>query len=59
MILAPQIYGNPWFLSDKEFPKLARIYNLHRKFGEILTNAIILPESYGLYPVSRDGALRD
>lgn len=56
MILAPQIYGNPWFLSDKEFPKLARIYNLHRKFGKILTNAIILPESYGLYPVSRGDA---
>ncbi|KAA6312955.1 hypothetical protein EZS27_036195, partial [termite gut metagenome] len=33
LILSPQIYGNPWLLSDNEFPKLARIYNLHRKFS--------------------------
>jgi len=52
-ILAPEIYGNPWLLSDSEFPKLARIYNLHRKFDKILVNGIILPDSYGLFPVSR------
>jgi hypothetical protein len=56
LILAPEIYGNPWLLSDKEFPKLARIYNLHRKFGDILVNGIVLPDSYGVYPVSRGNA---
>ncbi|KAA6300186.1 MAG: hypothetical protein EZS26_003668, partial [Candidatus Ordinivivax streblomastigis] len=53
LILAPEIYGNPWLLSDSEYPKLARIYNLHRKFRDILINGIVLPEQYGLYPVSR------
>lgn len=56
MILAPEIYANPWLLSDKEFSKLARIYNLHRKFRNILIQGIVLPESYGLYPVSRGDA---
>jgi hypothetical protein len=56
LILAPEIYGNPWLLSDKEFPKLARIYNLHRKFRDILVNGIVLPDSYGMYPVSRGNA---
>src|SRR5664279_263012 len=27
LILAPEIYGNPWLLRDQEFPRLARIYN--------------------------------
>jgi hypothetical protein len=53
LILAPEIYGNPWLLSDDEFPKLARIYNLHKKYGDILINGKELPESYGPYPVSR------
>ena len=54
LILAPEIYGNPWLLRDDEFAKLARIYNLHRKYGEILVNGIVLPEeSYGPYAVSR------
>jgi hypothetical protein len=53
LILAPQIYGNPWLLSDNEFPKLARIYNLHRKFSLILVNGMRLPESYGKDAVSR------
>jgi hypothetical protein len=56
LILAPEIYGNPWLLSDAEFAKLARIYNLHRKFRDIMVNGIVLPESYGLYPVSRGDA---
>jgi hypothetical protein len=25
LILAPQIYGNPWFLKDEEYPQLARL----------------------------------
>ncbi|NOU59678.1 hypothetical protein [Marinifilum caeruleilacunae] len=54
MILAPEIYGNPWLLRDDEFPKLARIYNLHRKFGKILVNGMVLPgNKYGPSAVSR------
>ena len=60
LILAPEIYGNPWLLNDKEFSKLARIYNLHRKYGEILVNGMVLPEeNYGANAVSRgDGKTR-
>jgi len=54
LILAPEIYGNPWLLRDDEFPKLARIYNLHRKYGDILVEGKMLPEeTYGPYAVSR------
>lgn len=53
LILAPEIYGNPWFLKDSEFPRLARIYNLHRANAEILVNGMLLPESYGAEAVSR------
>lgn len=54
LILAPEIYANPWFLRDDEYPKLARIYNLHRRFRDILTKGIVLPEEqYGPYAVSR------
>jgi hypothetical protein len=54
LILAPEIYGNPWLLRDDEFAKLARIYNLHRKYGEILVEGEVLPEEkYGPYAVSR------
>jgi hypothetical protein len=60
LILAPQIYGNPWLLRDDEFPKLARIYNLHRKYSEILIEGKVLPESgYGANSVARgDGSTR-
>ena len=48
LILAPQIYANPWLLRDDEFPKLARIYNLHRRFRDILVDGTVLPEErYG------------
>jgi len=53
LILAPEIYGNPWFLRDDEQAKLARIYNLHAKYADILVDGILLPESYGKYAVSR------
>jgi hypothetical protein len=53
LILAPQIYGNPWLLRDEEFSKLARIYNLHRKYRDILINGKTLPESYGPFAVAR------
>lgn len=53
LILAPEIYGNPWLLRDDEYSKLARIYNLHRKYKDILINGKVLPESYGTNAVSR------
>ncbi|MFC2097450.1 discoidin domain-containing protein [Bacteroidota bacterium] len=54
LILSPQLYGNPWFLKDDEYPKLARIFNLARKYGDILVEGIVLPENiYGLKAVSR------
>ena len=34
LILSPEIYANPWLLRDDEFPKLARIYNLHEKYRD-------------------------
>jgi hypothetical protein len=57
LILAPQIYGNPWLLKDNEFPRLARIFNLYRKYRDILVSGITLPENqYGPYAVSRGNA---
>lgn len=54
LILAPEIYGNPWLLRDSEYALLARIYNLHRQYRDILVSGIVLPESeYGLNAVSR------
>lgn len=54
LILAPEIYGSPWLLSDDEFPRLARIYNLHRRYRDILINGLLLPEEpYGKDAVSR------
>ena len=54
MLLAPEIYGSPWFLRDEEFPKLARLYNLCRTYRDILVNGRMLPpETYGDNAVSR------
>ena len=54
LLLSPSIYGNPWFLRDDEYPKFARIFNLHKKYKDILVEAIELPESqYGPYAVAR------
>lgn len=60
LILAPQFYGNPWFLRDDEFPRFASIINLHRQYRDILVNGIELPAGqYGPYAVSRgDGQTR-
>jgi len=60
LILAPEIYGNPWLMRDEEFPRLARIYNLHRRYRDILVNGMVLPEKeYGKHAVSRgDGKTR-
>jgi len=57
LLLAPQIYGNPWLLADDEYPKLARIFNLARKYREILIDGMQLPEeNYGEKAVSRGDA---
>ncbi len=54
LILSPQIYGNPWLLRDDEYSKLARIYNIHRQYRDILVNGMVLPEAeYGPNAVSR------
>lgn len=54
LILAPEIYGNPWLLADHEYPRLARIFNLHRRYRDILVEGIVLPESdFGPLAVSR------
>jgi len=54
LILAPEIYGNPWLLRDDEFPRLARIFNLARRYRDIMVDGIILPkEKYGEKAVSR------
>ena len=54
LILAPQLYGNPWLLRDEEFPRLARIFNLHRRYRDILVDGMVLPEDrYGPSAVSR------
>lgn len=54
LILAPEIYGSPWFLRDDEFPKLARIYNLTRRYRDILVKGMVLDENrYGPLAVAR------
>ncbi len=60
LIVAPEIYGNPWLLRDDELPKLARIFNLHRKFRANLTEAMPLNETqYGPHALSRgSGTMR-
>lgn len=58
LILAPEIYGNPWLMRDDELPRLARIYNLHRSYRDILVDGILLPEEYGPSAVSRGNGER-
>lgn len=53
LILAPEIYGNPWLMRDDELAKLARVYNLHRRNAPILVEGKLLPEEYGCYAISR------
>ena len=48
MILAPEIYGNPWFLRDDEYARLAYIFNLHKQAAPILVNGLKLPETLGV-----------
>lgn len=57
LILSPQLYGNPWFLKDEEYPKLARIFNIARKYEKIMVNGKVLPaDRYGEKAVSRGDA---
>ncbi len=60
LILAPELYGNPWLLRDDEFPQLAFFFNLHRQYRDILVNGVKLPENkYGPEALSRgDGNTR-
>ncbi|MFN8254328.1 MAG: hypothetical protein U0W24_01485 [Bacteroidales bacterium] len=54
LVLSPEIYGNPFLLSDEMFPRLARIYNIHRLYNDILVHGKILPEEkFGKFAVSR------
>ena len=55
LILAPELYGSPWFLRDDEFPKLARIFNLTRRYRDILVNGMIIT-ACGTNAVSRGDA---
>ncbi|MDR3688903.1 MAG: hypothetical protein P4L46_05950 [Fimbriimonas sp.] len=57
LILAPELYGNPWLLRDDEYPRLARIFNLHRRYRDILVDGIELPKAaFGPLAVSRGNA---
>jgi hypothetical protein len=60
LIMAPEIYGNPWLLSDDELPRLARLFNLHREHRDLLVDGLVLDVSrYGVHAVSRgDDATR-
>jgi len=54
LLLAPELYGNPWFLRDDEYPRLARLFNIHRQNRDILITGMVLPEDqYGENAVSR------
>ncbi len=53
LILAPETYGNPWFMRDDELPKFARVYNLHKRNAPLLVNGMLLGESFGDNACSR------
>lgn len=59
LILAPEIYGNPWFLRDDELSKLARLYNIHRRHRKILVDGMLPASDLGDNAVIRgDGKRR-
>ncbi len=59
LILAPEIYGNPWLLRDDELPLLARIFNFHRRHREILVDGMLPAGDLGNNPAVRgDGRRR-
>ena len=54
LILAPEVYGNPWLLRDDEYPKFARIFNVARRYRDILIHATALPvATFGTNAVAR------
>ncbi|MBQ3537815.1 MAG: hypothetical protein IJA39_04465 [Clostridia bacterium] len=53
LILAPETYGNPWFMRDDELPKFARVYNLHKRNADILVQGMLPGEKYGANACSR------
>ena len=53
LILAPEIYGNPWLIRDDELAVLARIFNLHRRYRDILVNAMTVN-----FDIGENGVLR-
>jgi len=58
LILSPEIYGNPFLLNDEMLPRLARIYNIHRLYNDILVNGMQLSEEkYGKFAISRGDSL--
>lgn len=59
LILAPEIYGNPWLLRDFEQAHLARIFNLHRRWNDILVDGFELTgDTYPKHTVVRGSADR-
>ena len=60
LILAPEIYGNPWLMRDDEHAHLARIYNLHRRYRDILVTGMLLPggDNYPPASVARGSATK-
>lgn len=59
LILAPEIYGNPWLLRDDELSRLAQVFNLHRQYRDILTQGFALSEEqYGNNAFVRGNATR-
>lgn len=54
LILAPEIYGNPWLLKDSEQARLAHLFRLHKRLNDILVEGFILDEKeYGKNAISR------
>lgn len=53
LVLAPQIYGNPWLLRDEEQGRMARLFNVHRHYAPLMNTGLVLPPSYGDFAVAR------
>lgn len=53
LVLAPQIYGNPWLLRDEEQARMARLFNIHRHYAPLMNTGLVLPEKYGDFAVAR------
>lgn len=53
LVLAPQIYGNPWLLRDSEQERLARLFNIHRHYAPIMHTGLVLPAEYGQFAIAR------